>query len=242
MDTFASQLDILIRNIVAISILFIFTILIGKRLISQLNFFDFIVGITIGSIAASLSVDRSISISHGIITLIIWGFVPIIISKISLANHAARKVFDGIPVTVIKEGRILEDNLKRQKYNINELLEELRLGGVYNISDVESAILETNGRISIQLKADKQPTTPSDLNILTSKQGLCANVIIDGKILNEQLRLLNRDKEWLIDEIKKQNIESVEQVFFASVDAQGTLFIDLKNDILETRDVFKTTK
>lgn len=242
MDIFANQAEVLIRNMIAICILFIFTLLIGKRLISELNFFDFIVGITIGSIAASLSVEERVSISDGIVTLIIWGLVPIIIAKLSLASHAARKLFDGTPVIVIQEGKILEDNLRKQNYNINELLEELRLGGVYNIADVESAILETNGRISIQLKAEKQPATPSDLNIAVTRQGLSANVIMDGRILNEQLRLLNRDADWLNEEIRKRNIESVDQILFASVDTSGTLFIDLKEDKLETTDILKTSK
>lgn len=242
MEALAIQFDIFIRNIIAIFILFIFTILIGKRLISQLNFFDFIVGITIGSIAASMSVDRSISISHGTFTLIIWGFVPIIVSRISLASNSARKVFDGTPSVVVQEGKILEDNLKKQKYNINELLEELRLGGVFNLSDVETAIIETNGRISVQLKAEKQPVTRSDLKIPAIRKGLCANVILDGKILPEQLRLLNRDRDWLTNEIKKRNIKSAEQILLASVDAQGSLYIDLKDDNLAYPDASETIK
>jgi uncharacterized membrane protein YcaP (DUF421 family) len=234
MEILNNQLDICIRNMIAIVILFIFTLLIGKRLISQLNFFDFIVGITIGSIASSLVIDRRIPISHGVISLIIWGLMPIVIAKITVISISARRVFDGMPIVIIENGKILEDKLKKQKYNINELLEELRLGGVFNISDVASAILETNGRISIQLKAQKQPATPADFNIPVSQQGLYANVIIDGKILQEQLRLVNHDKAWLINEMMKQNIQSVEQINFASVDSKGNFYIDLKEDKLET--------
>lgn len=232
MEIFVNQVDILARNIIAIAILFIFTQLIGKRLISQLNFFDFIVGITIGSIAASLSVEKNVSISHGITSLILWGLVPIIVSKIALVSIPARKLFDGVPVVVIENGRILEDRLKKQKYSINDLLEELRLGGVFNISEVESAILETNGRISIQIKAQKQPATLADLGIPSSQQGLYANVIVDGRILQEQLRIVNRDKAWLLDEIRKRNIESIEEIIFASSDSKGNLYIDLKEDKL----------
>lgn len=147
-----------------------------------------------------------------------------------LGSLPARKLFDGKPMVVIENGRILEENLKKQKYNINDLLEELRLGGVFNISDVESAILETNGRISIQLKSQKRPTTPSDLNIPINQQGLYANVIVDGKILQEQLRLIKHDKAWLINEIREKNIESVEQIIFASADSKGNLYIDLRED------------
>lgn len=242
MDTFINQLDIIVRSIIAIAILFIFALLIGKRLLSQLNFFDFVVGITIGSIAGSLSIDRSLPLSHGIISLIIWGLVPIVVSKIALANIFARRLFDGVPAVVIENGKILEDSLKKQKYNINDLLEELRLGGVFNISDVESAILETNGRISIQLKTQKQPATPADLSIPISQQGLYANVIVDGKILKEQLRSVNRDKDWLMNEITKRNIASVDEIVLASVDSQGNLYIDLKEDKPETSDDNSTKK
>jgi uncharacterized membrane protein YcaP (DUF421 family) len=224
-----SLLDILARSIISIAILFILALLIGKRLISQLNFFDFIVGITIGSIAASLSIDRRIPISHGILSMLIWSLVPIIVAKIALFSIPARQLFDGKHVVVIENGKILEERLRQQNYNINDLLEELRLGGVFNIADVQSAVLETNGRISIQRKAPKQPVTPSDLGISVSQPGLLANVIIDGKILPEQLQLINLDESWLMGEIMKQNIKSVQDIFLASADAQGNLYIDLKD-------------
>ncbi|HRY13806.1 MAG TPA: DUF421 domain-containing protein [Syntrophomonadaceae bacterium] len=229
MEVLTAQLDILVRNTISIVSLFILALIMGKRLISELNFLDFIVGITIGSIAASLSIDRTISISHGIFSLIIWGLIPILIFKVTLNNDHARRLFDGTSVVVIEKGKILEENLKKEKYNVNNLIEELRLGGVFDISDVESAILETNGRLSIQLKAEKLPVTKQDLNIAVKQQGLFANVIMDGKILNEQLRLIDRNERWLLSEINNRNIR-VEDIVLASVDKQGNLYIDLKED------------
>ncbi len=229
MEVLTAQLDILVRNTISIVSLFILALIMGKRLISELNFLDFIVGITIGSIAASLSIDRTISISHGIFSLIIWGLIPILIFKVTLNNDHARRLFDGTSVVVIEKGKILEENLKKEKYNVNNLIEELRLGGVFDISDVESAILETNGRLSIQLKAEKLPVTKQDLNIAVKQQGLFANVIMDGKILNEQLRLIDRNERWLLSEINNRNIR-VEDIVLASVDKLGNLYIDLKED------------
>lgn len=229
MEVLTAQLDILVRNTISIVSLFILALIMGKRLISELNFLDFIVGITIGSIAASLSIDRTISISHGIFSLIIWGLIPILIFKVTLNNDHARRLFDGTSVVVSEKGKILEENLKKEKYNVNNLIEELRLGGVFDISDVESAILETNGRLSIQLKAEKLPVTKQDLNIAVKQQGLFANVIMDGKILNEQLRLIDRNERWLLSEINNRNIR-VEDIVLASVDKLGNLYIDLKED------------
>lgn len=223
-------LDLFARNLIAIAILFSLTLLIGKRLISQLNFFDFIVGITIGSIAASLSIDRRIPFSHGILSLLIWSLVPVIMSKIALVNIPVRRLLDGKHVVVIENGKILEERLHQQNYNVNDLLEELRLGGVFNITDVQTAVLETNGRISVQLKAPRQPVTPADLGISVDQPGLRANVIINGKILPDQLQLINFDQSWLMGEMLKRNISSVEEIFLAAADAQGNLYIDTKHD------------
>jgi len=166
MEILTAQLDIFLRNIISIVILLIFALIMGKRLISELNFLDFIVGITIGSIAASLSVDRTISVSHGIFSLVLWGLIPILIFKVTMNSVRARKFFDGTSVVVIENGMILEENLKKQKYNVNNVSEELRLGGIFDISDVESAILETRG-CGRFLGQVRQPTqgfacTPTD--------------------------------------------------------------------------------
>ena len=226
------NIDIIFRNLIAVGILFLVTLVIGKKLISQLNFFDFIVGITIGSIAAALSVDKTITYSHGIISLLIWGLIP-------LADIRARRRLDGVPTLLVQNGKILEDNLKKEKYHVNDLLEELRLKGVFNIADLNFAILETSGQISVQLKPEKQPVTVSDLNLSATRQGLCANLIIDGKILYQHLKLVNRDEIWLREELKKQNIEDVGQVLLASMDGSGNLYIDVKDDQVKEFNVLK---
>jgi uncharacterized membrane protein YcaP (DUF421 family) len=233
------NIDIIFRNLIAVGILFLVTLVIGKKLISQLNFFDFIVGITIGSIAAALSVDKTITYSHGIISLLIWGLIPLVVAKIALADIRARRRLDGVPTLLVQNGKILEDNLKKEKYHVNDLLEELRLKGVFNIADLNFAILETSGQISVQLKPEKQPVTVSDLNLSATRQGLCANLIIDGKILYQHLKLVNRDEIWLREELKKQNIEDVGQVLLASMDGSGNLYIDVKDDQVKEFNVLK---
>lgn len=239
MEVLADNLDIFIRNLIAVSILFLVTLIIGKKLISQLNFFDFIVGITIGSIAAALSVDKSITYLHGILSLLIWGLLPLLVAKIALANISTRRWLDGVPTILIQNGKILEGNLKKEKYHVNDLLEELRLKGFFNIEDVELAILETSGQISVQPNPRMQPVTISDLKLPISYKGLSANLIIDGRILKEHLKLVNCDEVWLMTELKKQNISNLNQVVLASLDMEGNLYIDVKDDQIEVMDVLK---
>lgn len=239
MNLVLDNLDIIFRNLIAVGILFLVTFVIGKKLISQLNFFDFIVGITIGSIAAALSVDKTITYPHGIISLLIWGLIPLLVARIALADIRARRRLDGVPTLLVQNGKILEDNLKKENYHVNDLLEELRLKGVFNITDLDLAVLETSGQISVQLKPEKQPVTVSDLNLSATRHGLWANLIIDGRILYQHLKMVNHDEAWLRGELIKQNIADVNQVLLASMDADGNLYIDVKDDQVEELNVLK---
>jgi len=231
MDTeIISDVDIFARSMISFVVLFLLAKLMGKKQISQLNFFDYAVGITIGSIAAAFSTDDRIKYSHGLIALVVWGFIPIAIAYLTLKSIHFRRFFGGIPALLIQNGKIIEHNLKKERFNVNDLLEELRIKGVFDITDVEFAILESNGKISLQLKSQKQPITPAILNIPTSYGGLSANLIIDGEIMYDNLRLVNLNEDWLNNELKKKQINSPKEVFLASLNSSGSLYIDLKNE------------
>ncbi len=229
--------QVFIRNIVSIVILFSLTRFMGKKQISQLTFFDYCIGITIGSIAANFSLDENITYLHGIETLIIWGVLPIFISYFSLKSMFIRRKFEDTPTILIQNGKIIEKNLKKERFNINDLLEELRLKNVFNISDLEFSLLETTGEISIQLKSEKQPLTPSDLNIPVKYKGLCASLIIDGKIMYSHLKILKLTETWLKNELKKKKVKSLEQVLFASLDNDKNLYVSLKNNNIKEENV-----
>lgn len=231
--------DIIIRSFTAVIVLFILTRIMGKKQVSQLTFFDYIVGISIGSVAAVLAVDNTIVYSHGIASMVIWAIFPLLLSYISMKSIPARKLLDGKPTIIVQNGKLIEDNLKKIQLNINDVLEELRLNGAFNIADVEFAILETSGKVSVQFKSQKQPVTPSDLNIPTGYQGLSANVIIDGQIMHENLSLLRLDENWLIGELKKQNVSSSSEVLLASLDTNGKLHIDKKSNNPPPMDVLQ---
>ncbi|MDP4144263.1 MAG: DUF421 domain-containing protein [Bacillota bacterium] len=225
-----SNLDIIIRSLLSILILFFMTRLMGKKQISQLSFFDYVVGITIGSIAAAFSVDNRIGYTHAIISIILWGVLPIIISYLSLKNIHLRKLLDGTSTILIQNGKIVERNLVKERFHINDLLQELRLKGAFNVSDVEFAILETNGQISIQLKPNKQPITPSILNVFSKYEGMYSNVIIDGQILYSNLKYMNLSEKWLMKELHAQDISSPKDVLLGCVDENMNLYIDLKHN------------
>ena len=222
--------SISIKSIVAALVLFILTRIMGKKQISQLTFFDYVVGISIGSIAASLSVDQRISFIDGITSMMIWTLVPLVFSYLSAKSIKTRRLLDGTPTILIQNGKIIEKNLTKTKLTINDLLEELRVKDVFNIADVEFALLETNGKISVLKKSSNQTTANSDLKAPVDHQGLCANVIIDGKIMKNNLKLLEINEIWLLNELKKNNILSVKNVLLACYDTSGFLHIDIKNN------------
>lgn len=222
--------DIIFRSIVSIILLFIFTKFSGKKQLAHLTFFDYIAGISIGSIAAQFAVDDTIPFIHGVVALITYSIVPIIVSYISLKSIKRRKLLEDVPTILIQNGKLIEKSLKKSKFTVNDVLEECRLKNAFNISDIEYAILETNGKISVQLKAEKQNVTAEDLKIKKKYQGILASVIIDGVILYDNLKLMSRDEKWLTDKLKEQKIDSASGVLLATVDSNGDIYIDLKNN------------
>lgn len=219
-----------IKSIVSITVLFFTTKPIRKKHLAQLTFFDYLVGIAIGSIAGSFSVEKGAYYTRGLTALIIWGLFAFAVAYISMKSMKARHFFDGTPTILIQNGRVLDENLKKEKININDLLEELRIKGVFSPADVEFAILETNGEVSVQMKSQRRPLTPDDMHIPTRYQGLTANLIIDGNVMQENLQLVNRDEKWLKDELSKRNITSEKDVLLAALDTEGRIYISLKGN------------
>lgn len=202
----------------------------GKKQISQLSFFDYVVGMSIGSIAANFAVDPTIHYYSGFISLTIYALFPIIMAYISLKSYKGRKLLDGTPTILIQNGRIVERNLILTKMNLNDLLEECRLKDAFDISEVEYAILETNGKLSLQKKSINQPLTPKDMNLPGSNKYLCINVIIDGKVLYEHLEIVQKDYAWLITELNKQSINNPKEVLLAYLDSANSLRCHMKHN------------
>lgn len=223
---------VIIRSIISFFALIFFIRLIGKQQVAQLTFFDYVVGITIGSIASTLSVQVNENTMATLIGMGIWTILAILIAFLSMHNVWIRKVISGEATVVIENGKILENNLKRIRIPIDELISELRTQGVFSISDVEFAMFEPGGKISIQKKSQKQPLTPGDLNIPTQYDGLPTNLIMDGTILSDALRSLNLTKAWLQHQLNKQNLQNINEISLAQLDTKGNLYVDLKGDKL----------
>lgn len=218
----------ILQSFISVAILYSLTRIMGKKQMSHLTFFNYVAGISIGSIAASFAVDPLVDYARGITALLVYAIFPITLSYISMKSYKGRKLLDGTPMILIQNGNIIEGNLKKTKLNVNDLLEECRLKNAFNISEIEFAILETSGELSLMLKPPFQPVTPLDMNIPTSYKGLFTNLIIDGMVMDEHLLILGKDRNWLMGELGRQNVTNAEDVLLACVDALGQMNVYLK--------------
>lgn len=221
---------ILIRSITAFLLLFLMTRIMGKKQISQLTFFDYCVGITIGSIAATMSVDQNVKALNGLMSLFVWGLFPVTLAYLGMKSNTFSKLTDGKAITLIEKGQILEKNMKKSLMNTNELMLLLREKGVFKVSDIEMAVLETNGELSVLLKTDKQPVNANMLGIQVQQEFGPSLLIMDGKLMNKSLESLGYKEEWLLNEIQKHGANKISDVFLAQVDAKGQLYVDLYDE------------
>lgn len=223
-----------LKSIVSVTLLFVLTKIMGKKQISQLTLFDYVIGISIGSIAGELAVNDSITYIQGIVSMIIYALFPILLSIISLKSYLGRKLLDGVPTILIQNGKINERGLKKTKMNINDLLEECRLKDVFDIGEIEFAILETSGNLSIQLKSINKPLTLKDMNIKSDYKGLCINLIIDGKMIEENLKIIEKDTKWLKYELHRKGIKNIPDILLAYIDSSDMIKIHLKSEEIPT--------
>ncbi|MCM3124814.1 MULTISPECIES: DUF421 domain-containing protein [unclassified Mesobacillus] len=223
----------IIRSILLIIGLFVITKLLGKKQLSSLSFFEYIVGITVGDIAGTLSMDPDLSLRDGIASLIIWSFVPFAISLISLRSRAFRRIVEGKSTTFIEHGNIIEKNMRNEKYSLDELLEQLRKKSVFKVADVEFASLDSNGELSVLLKKEKQPLKYEDISHMTEDDNVPVTLIMDGEIIKENLEKAKLDKKQAVKLIKDKGYEQ-DNVFYAEIDTNGDINIDLYDEYLRS--------
>ncbi len=212
-------------------VLLVLTRLMGRKQLSQITFFDYTVGITIGSIIAAVAVDRSIKIIDGMISTVIWCAMPLIVGYINIKSIRFRTLVDGKPKIVIQNGTIINKNMSTEKYNMGDLLMQLREKGIFDMTEVEYAILEPNGVLSVLKKSQYNPLTPKDMNIETPYKGLMVELIIDGRIISNHLSFINRDERWLMTRLNQENVNRLEDVVFAGLQSDGQLYVSTKNKL-----------
>jgi uncharacterized membrane protein YcaP (DUF421 family) len=222
-------LDVIIRSVLFLLILFVITKILGKKQIAQLSMFEYVTGITIGNIGAEVVTGLDQKIHLGIIAIIATAAVPYASSQITLRSKKVRDIVDGKGTVIMQDGKVLEDNLKKEKVTADEFLEMLRKNDVFEVSEVEYAILEANGVLNVLLKKENRPVTVKDLNIKIPKEKEPRTVIMDGVILDEPLVHIGKSHAWLNNELAKMDV-SLDNVFIGQVNSYGEVTVDLFDD------------
>ena len=216
-------------SLLLIIVLFTFTKFLGPKQLSQMNVFEYITGIVLGGIVAHTTINPDVEITHAIIAMFVWFIVPFIVEKITLKNKAFRNFAEGKSTIFIQDGKVMEDNLKKAGFSTDDLLEKLRAKDIFLASDVEFAVLEPDGGLSVLPKKENRPLTPKDLGIKVAPAKEPQTVIMDGRAINESLANLNLNINWLETELAKLNV-SIENVFLGQADNDGQHYIDLYDD------------
>ena len=218
----------IIKGIFIFILALILSKLIGIKIISQMNFFDFIMGVSVGSMVAKIIINKDHVVFSGIIALIIFTLLTIATSYLNLKSYTARMLINAKTLILVENGRIINKNMKRLRITINELMMKLREKDVFNLEDIQFAIMESNGQLSVLVKANKKPVTPYDMDLKVKKLSLINDIIIDGKIIDKNLEIAGVDKKWLQSELKKKSINKIEQIFYAGIDQNKKLTISEK--------------
>ncbi|MCM3568935.1 DUF421 domain-containing protein [Neobacillus mesonae] len=225
-------IEILLRSVSFILFLFLITKLVGKKQISQLTFFEYVSGITIGSIAGEVVTGLEKNYLQGTLAVLIFGLVTFLSDYFSLKSKKFRDIMEDSGTVIIKDGKLLEENLKKEKYTIDNVLSLLREKNVFKLADVEFAVLEPQGKLSVLLKKENRPLTPKDLQMKMPSEKEPYTIIMDGKILDDALRWSGKSRGWLYTELEKMNA-TLDNVFLGQVDSYGELTLDLYDDKIQ---------
>lgn len=218
---------LLLKTTLIFLVLLILTRLLGKKQVSHLTFFNYVTGITVGSIAANMLTDASEPFWEDFIGLVWWCLLTILLGYMGLKSGKFRLIIDGQPSILVKKGKINRNELKKCHINMDDVSMMLRMQNVLSIKEVEYAILEPNGNLSVVKKPQEQQVTKSDMKITSpALKYLPSEIIVDGKIIYHNLKEFNLDETWLNNQLKQQNISSINNVFYAEIQSDGSLFIE----------------
>ena len=222
-------LQVLLTALFSIVVMFVITKIIGCRQLSEMSLFDYINGITIGSIGAELATAEKKRVVPILIAMVIYGVITVLVSLLSDKSLKLRTFFVGNPIILMTKGKLYYDNFKRARLDINEFLTKCRGSGYFDLSQLDTVILEPNGRLSFLPVSMDRPLTPNDMKVPVKQEELVSNVIIDGKIVEKNLSVVGRDRKWLTMRLKEQNVFDCSTVFLATCSPEGQLTVYERN-------------
>lgn len=217
-------LKVVLTSLLSAAALFIIAKCIGHKQMSQLDFFDYITGITIGSIAAELATELEEPLKP-LVAMIIYGAITAILSVATNKMPRIRKFVNGTPTIIMNNGKLYRKNMKKAKLDLSEFMVLCRQEGYFNLCDIQTAIFEYNGRLTILPISTKRPVNPEDMKLTPQPEHISTEVIMDGRILDENLKRMKLDKAWLNKRLNEQGFKSAKEVFLGLCDEKQQLFL-----------------
>lgn len=215
---------VILTSVLSAVALFVIAKIMGHKQIAQLDVFGYITGITIGSIAAELATELEKPMQP-LIAMVVYGAITVILTKLTSKFQKTRKFINGTPTIIMNNGKIFRKNMKKAKIDLSEFMVMCRQEGYFNLSDIQTAIFEYNGRMTILPKSEKRPTNPTDLGIIPPPESISTEVIMDGRILFENLKRLGLDIKWLEKELQNQTSKKPKDIFLALCDNKNSLTV-----------------
>lgn len=213
----------IIMSVVSLAVLFLMAKLIGQKQLSEINLFDYINSITIGSIAAEFATTEPKDFLRPLIGIVVYGAATALMSAIAAKSRKAREFMVGKATVLMNDGRIYRKALKKTRLDLDEFIGMLRVNGFFDLTQIKTVILEANGRLSVLPKSENRPMTPEDVNIAVERECVFYNVIMDGRIMRDTLRRAGKEESWLMRELKKQGYDKPSEVFLACCDENNVL-------------------
>ncbi|AIG25935.1 DUF421 domain-containing protein [Brevibacillus laterosporus] len=227
-------MDTIGRTILSFGLLLLVARVLGKQTLSNMTFHDFVTGITLGAIAANLAFNEKIKMMELILSLAVFSGTSYLMSNIAIKIQKSRKWISGAPTVLIENGKILEENMRKNKYTMDSLNQSLRQKDIFNLQEVENAVVETNGKLSVQKKTEFQSVTKKDLQIFTGgKEKFPIELVMEGQILEDNLRQNKLSKDWLHKEIKRIG-KDLDEIFYAVKTSNGTIVFDFYADYIKS--------
>ena len=219
---------IFVRTVILYFAILISMRIMGKRQLGEMEISEFIVAALIADLAATPLQDIGIPLLNGLVPIIIMFCFEIIIAGLNMRSVKLRKLTYGRPEIIIRNGRIIREAMHKNRFTLDELMQELRAQGLTDTAQVEYAVLETNGQLSIILKSGDQPATASQMGVDGDDVSYAHIIINEGRILDNNLELLGRDRRWLSNELKRQNFRSADEVYILTLSESGRVFCQAK--------------